>query len=82
MLDSIAQVSDMASQQSGFVCDNTSGLHYDVQTGMDGIHPRRWFKSDVELRRVSIVTTIGHSYYAPAVVLYCMTLVCIGSMCS
>ena len=34
LLESIAQVSDMASQQSGFVYDSTSGLYYDVQTGM------------------------------------------------
>ena len=68
LLESIAQVSDMASQQSGFVYDSTSGLYYDVQTDMDGIHPWRWFKSDVELWGISIVTTIGHSYYAPAVV--------------
>ena len=34
LLENIAQVSDMASQQSGFVYDDTSGLYYDVQTGM------------------------------------------------
>ena len=34
LLESIAQVSDMASQQSGFVYDSASGLYYDVQTGM------------------------------------------------
>ena len=34
LLDSIAKVSDMTSQQSGFVYDSTSGLYYDVQTGM------------------------------------------------
>lgn len=34
LLESIAQVSDMASQQSGFVYDSSSGLYYDVQTGM------------------------------------------------
>ena len=27
-------MSDMASQQSGFVYDGSSGLYYDVQTGM------------------------------------------------
>ena len=34
LLESISQVSDMASQQSGFVYDSASGLYYDVQTGM------------------------------------------------
>lgn len=40
LLESIAQVSDMASQQSGFVYDSASGLYYDVQTGMyyDQVH--------------------------------------------
>ncbi|XP_065912148.1 angiogenic factor with G patch and FHA domains 1-like isoform X2 [Dysidea avara] len=34
LLDSIAEVSDKASQQCGFVYDADSGLYYDVQSGM------------------------------------------------
>jgi len=34
LLDSIAEVSDKASQQCGFVYDAESGLYYDIQSGM------------------------------------------------